>query len=86
MEGAQDISEHETNVAGQVVGDDGGESGKCIVGADGPAGNGAIDEDKNFGDVIGMLLDLSRDTLLVELVLLNTTGVGQSRCVEDADL
>jgi len=33
-----------------------------------------------------MLLDLSRNALLVELVLLKTTGVGQPRRVEDANL
>jgi hypothetical protein len=31
-------------------------------------------------------LNLSRNTLLVELVLLNTASVGQPRCVEDANL
>jgi len=33
-----------------------------------------------------VLLDLSRNTILVALVLVNTASVGQSRCVEDADL
>ena len=33
-----------------------------------------------------MFLDLFRNTLLVELVLLKATGVGQSRGVEDANL
>ena len=33
-----------------------------------------------------MLLDLSCNTLIVELVLLETASVGQSRGVEDANL
>jgi hypothetical protein len=33
-----------------------------------------------------MLLDLSRNTILVALVLLNTASVCQSRYVEDANL
>ena len=33
-----------------------------------------------------MALNLSRDTLLVEFVLMNTASIGQSRRVEDANL
>ena len=33
-----------------------------------------------------MIVNLSRNTLLVELVLLKTTGIGQPRRVEDANL
>ena len=33
-----------------------------------------------------MVLNLGRDTLLVELVLVNTPSVGESRRVEDANL
>ena len=33
-----------------------------------------------------MLIDLGRNTFLVELVLLKATGVGQSRGVEDTNL
>jgi len=86
MEGAQDISEHEANIASQGLGEDGGQRGECIVGANGDAWNGAISEDKNCSDGIDMFLDLSRNTLLVKLVLLDTTSVCQPRCVEDADL
>ena len=50
MEGAQDIGEHEGNVAGQGFSEDGGQNGECIVGADGDAWDGAIDEDKNGRD------------------------------------
>ena len=86
MEGAQDISKHEGNVAGQGLGEGGRQSGECIVGADGDAWNGPVGEDKNCGDGLNMLLDLSRNTLLVKLVLLDTASVRQPRRVEDADL
>ena len=42
MEGARDIGEHEGGVAGQGFGEDGGESGECIVGADRNTRDGAI--------------------------------------------
>lgn len=86
MEGAEDISEHETNIAGQGLREDGGQSGECVVGADSDAGNGAIGEDKYCGEGIDMLFNLSRNTLLVKLVLLHTASVGQPRRVKDADL
>ena len=33
-----------------------------------------------------MLLDLIRDAFLVNLILLDTAGVGQPRCIKDANL
>ena len=33
-----------------------------------------------------MILDLNRNILPVELILLNTASIGQSRCVQDANL
>ena len=86
MEGARDIGEHERNVVGQGVGEDGRQSGECIVGADSDPRDGAIGEDKDRSDRVDVVLDLSRNTPLVELVLLNTASVGQPRRVEDADL
>jgi len=46
----------------------------------------AIGEDENRSDGVDMLLDLSCNTLLVELILLKTASVGQAWCVEDANL
>ena len=43
-------------------------------------------EDKNSIDKVEVLFNISYDTLLVDLVLLNTTSVGQPRCVENTDL
>ena len=43
-------------------------------------------EDKNSINKVEVLFNISYDTLLVDLVLLNTTNVGQPRCVEDTDL
>jgi len=76
MERAQDVGEHEGNVVGQSVGEDGGQSGECILGANSDARNSAIGKDKNCSDGLDMLLDFSCNTPLVELVLLNTASVG----------
>jgi hypothetical protein len=75
-QGAQDISEHEGNVACKSFGEDGGQSGERIVGTDGDARDSPIGEDEDSSDGIDMLLNLHCNTLLVELVMLNTTGVG----------
>jgi len=83
MEGAQNIGEHECSVAGQGFGEDGRQSGECIVGADSDPRDSAIGEDKNCSERFDVLLDLSCNATLVELVLLNTSQPG---CVEDADL
>ena len=79
--GARDIREHEGNTVSQVLGKDGGQSSECIVGASGDARDGAIGEDNDRCDGVDVLLDLSGNTLLVELVLLDSAGVGQPRCV-----
>ena len=82
--GARDIGEHEGGVAGQGFGEDGGQGGECIVGADSDARDGAINEDENSSDGIDVASDLTDNAPLVELVLLNTSSVGQARCVQDA--
>ena len=86
MEGAQDISEHEGNVADHGFGEDGGYSRECVVSTDRGAWNGATGEYKNGSDGVDVLFDLSCHALLVELVLLNTAHVGQPRSVEDANI
>jgi len=48
--------------------------------------NSAISEDENGSDRVDMLLDLSCNTLLVELIVLKAVRVGQARCVEDTNL
>ena len=83
---ARDIGEHEGGVAGQGLGEDGGQRGECIVVPDSEPRGGAIGKDKNRSDRVDVLLDLSCNTVLVELVLTNTAHVGQPRRVEDADL
>ena len=84
--GARDIGEHKGGVAGQGFGEDSGQGGECIVGADSDARDGAINEDENSGDGVDVVFDLSGNAPLVELVLLNTAGVGQARCVQDVNL
>jgi len=83
---ARYIGEYEANIFGQGLGEDGGQSGECIVGADSNARDGAIGEDENGGNGADVLRYQVRDTLLVELIMLNTAGVGQPRCIEDANL
>ena len=80
------IGEHKRNVVDQGLGEDGEQSGECIVGADSDTRDSTIGEDDNGSDGINMLLDLFRNNPLAELVLLKTTSVGESRGVEDADL
>jgi len=86
MKWARYIGEHEGNVLGQGFGEDGGQSGQRVIGPDSHVRDGAIGEDENSGDRVDMLLDLSCNTLLVELIVLKTVSVGQARCVEDANL
>ena len=86
MEGTWRIREHEGNVIGEGFGEDGGQSREYIIGANSHSWDSAIGEDENGSDCVDILLDLSDDALLVEFVLLNTTGVSQPRCIEDADL
>ena len=45
-----------------------------------------MSKDENGSDGVNVLLNLSCNTLFVELVLLDTASVGQSRRVEDANL
>ena len=73
--GAPNIGEHEGSVFGQGLGKDGGQGGQCIVYADGAVRYGAIGEDENGGDGVDIVFDLSFNTLLVELVLLNSASV-----------
>ena len=84
--GVRNISEHEGNVAGQWLWEDGGQSGQYVVYADGAARDGAIEEDENSIDRVDVVIDLSCNTLPVELVLLKTASVDQPRSVENANL
>ena len=86
MDWARDIGEHECNVVGQGFGEDGRQSGECIIGADSDSWDGSISEDKDRSNRINVLLDLSCNAPLMELILLKTSGVCQPWCVEDADL
>jgi hypothetical protein len=86
MEGLETLVNMKAMLLARGFGEDGGQSGECIVGADSDARDGAIGEDENGSDGVDVLLDLSRNALLVELVLLKTASVGQPRRVEDANL
>ena len=80
------MGKNEGDVIGHGLGEDGVQSGECILGADCDAGDGAIGEDENSSDGVDVLIDLCRYTLPVEFVLLNTASVGQARGVEDTNL
>jgi hypothetical protein len=86
MNRARYIGEHEGDVADQGFGEDGGQSGESVVGAESDARYGAISENQDCGDGVDVMLDVGRNTPLVELVLLNTPSVGEARCVNDAEL
>jgi hypothetical protein len=75
VEGAQDIGEHEGNVVVQGFREESGESGERIVCTDSDARDSAISEDENGSDGVDVLIDLIRNALLVELILLNAAGV-----------
>jgi len=83
---ARDIGGHEGSVVGRGLRGDSGQSGECILGADTDARDSAIGEDKNGSDGVDVLLDLSLNILLVELVLLKISSVGEARRVKDAYL
>jgi len=77
--GLHNIGEQEGGVFGWNLGEDGGQSGECVVYADGTARDGAIGEDENSSGGVDMILDLSYNALLVDLVMLNIVSVNQPR-------
>jgi hypothetical protein len=78
------IGEYEGEVAGEV-GEDDAQGGERRVDGDSGAWDGTVRERENRSDGVDVLLDLSRSTPLVELVLPKTASVGQPRRVEDAN-
>jgi len=86
MKRARYIGEHEGSVLGLDFGEGGGQNRQRVIGSDSNARDSAIGEDENGSDGVGMLLNLSRNALLMEFILLSTASVGQPRCVEDTNL
>ena len=80
------VGENEGNIICQCFGEHGGQSRQHAIGADSNARDSAIGEDENGTDGVDMLLELIRDTFLVNLILLDTASIDQPRCIEDADL
>ena len=85
VERTRGICEHEGNVFGRVLGEDGRQSRKCRVGTNSGARDGTIGKDENSSDGVGLLLNLSRNTFC-ELILWNAGIIGEPRCVEDTNL
>jgi len=83
---ARYIGEYEANIFSQGLVEDGGQCSECIIGANSNARDSAIGEDENGSNGVDVLRYQIRDTLLVELIVLNTASIGQSRCIEDANL
>jgi hypothetical protein len=86
VERARNIGVYKGSIIGRGFRGDGGQSGECIVGADCDTRYRAIDEDENGSDGVNVLPDLGLNTLLVELVLLRISSVGEPRSVKDANL
>ena len=82
----QNTGEHEGNVPDESFGEEGGYSGEHVVRTNIVARAGAVGEDENSVDNLDVLFNISHNTLLVDLVLLNTASAGQPRCVEDTNL
>ena len=85
-ERVRDIGEDEGNVVGQLSREDSGQSGERSVGTRRDTWSSAIGDDENGGDRVDVLLDLSGDTFFGGVVLWNTPRIGETRCVEDANL
>lgn len=69
-----------------MFGEDGWQSGEHVVYAGRAVWDGAINEDENGSHGAGLILDLSYNALLMNLVLLKAASVGQPRRVEDANV
>ena len=83
VERVRDVREKEGNVFGRGLGEDGGQSGKCRVGTNSDPWGGAVGQDENGSDIVGVLLHLSNQAFLGELVLQNTASIGEPRCDRD---
>jgi len=86
VERVRNIGKHEGDVVGYGLGKDRGQRGECMVGTDGDARTGAIRKDEHGSDGADVRLDLSRNTVLLGLVLLRTASVGEPWRVQDANL
>ena len=82
----RNISEYEGDVVDRNCWENGGQNGERIVQAASTACDGAIGQEKNGSDGVYVALDLSRNTLPVELGLLGTTSVKQTRRIENSNL
>ena len=69
-----------------MLGEDGGQSGECRVGTNSDPWGGDIGEDENGSDGVYVFLDLTGNGFLRGFVLQNTAGIGEPRCVDDANL
>ena len=80
------VGKQEGNILGSGPREEGGESGEGIVDTGSDVRDGAIGKDENGSGGIDMALDLSYNALPLECVLLEMMGVGEPRCVENANL
>ena len=85
-EACRGIGEQEGNIIGQGFWEEGRQNRQSVVCADSDAWDGTIGQDENGINSGNVFLNMSRNALLVELVLLKTASIRQSRRVEDANL
>jgi hypothetical protein len=69
-----------------VLGRDVGQSGERVVHPDSDTRDGTVGEDENGSDGVDESSDLGFYPLPVGLVLLGIAGLGEPRCIEDANL
>ena len=85
-EACRGISEQEGKIVGQGFWEEGRQNRESVVCADSEAWDGTIGQDENGINSGNVFPNMRRNTLLVELVLLKTASIRQSRRVEDANL
>ena len=85
IERAREVGENDGDVGVWGAGEDCGQSGECMSSPDSDAWDGPIDDDDGRNGV-NVVLDLSRNTLLVKGILLRIAGVGKTRRINDANL
>ena len=84
--GERDIGEHEADVIGGGVREDGGESGERVYRASSVTRDRAIGEDQDRSNGVSVLLDLGGNFLPVVLVLLDVASLFEPRRIEDTNL
>jgi len=81
-EGTQYVGKNERNIVRQGFGEDGGQSGECIVGANSDARDSAIHENENDIDEVDVFPYFISNTPLVGLILLKKREYHECRPIQ----